>query len=55
MAIFFFLFLIWFLRPYQEYFTYIKTIVHERWAKIGEPGEKPPETQAKLEPQQWET
>ena len=29
------------LRPFQEYFTYIEPIVHRRWAKIGEPGEKP--------------
>ena len=42
----FFLFLfffIWVLRPFQEYFTYIKPIVHRRWAKTGEPGEKPPD------------
>ena len=40
---FFFLFLIWVLRPFQEYFTYIEPIVHRRWAKTGEPGEKPPD------------
>ena len=31
------------LRPFQEYFTYIETTVHQRWAKTGEPGEKPPD------------
>ena len=36
-------FLIWVLRPFQEYFTYIEPIVHQRWAKTGEPGEKPPD------------
>ena len=41
--IFFFFFLIWVLRPFQEYFTYIEPIVHRRWAKTGEPGEKPPD------------
>ena len=40
---FFFFFLIWVLRPFQEYFTYIDPIVHRRWAKTGEPGEKPPD------------
>ena len=35
--------LIWVLRPFQEYFTYIEPIVHRRWAKTGEPGEKPPD------------
>ena len=35
---FFFFFLIWVLRPFQEYFTYIEPIVHQRWAKKGEPG-----------------
>ena len=39
----FFFFLIWILRPFQEYFTYIEPIVHRRWAKTGEPGEKPPD------------
>ena len=39
----FFFFLIWVLCPFQEYFTYIKPIVHQRWAKIGVPGEKPPD------------
>ena len=34
-------FLTWVLRPFQEYFTYIEPIVHQRWAKTGEPGEKP--------------
>ena len=28
---------------FQEYFTYIEPIVHQRWAKTGEPGEKPPD------------
>ena len=40
---FFFFFLIWVLRPFQEYFTYIERIVHRRWAKTGEPGEKTPD------------
>ena len=31
------------LRPFQEYFTYIEPIVHRRWAKTREPGEKPPD------------
>ena len=31
------------LRPFQKYFTYIEPIVHQRWAKTGEPGEKPPD------------
>ena len=39
----FFFFLIWVLRPFQEYFTYIEPIAHQRWAKTGEPGEKPPD------------
>ena len=43
LAYFFFFFLIWVLRPFQEYFTYIEPIVHRRWAKTGEPGEKPPD------------
>ena len=40
---FFFFFWIWVLRPFQEYFTYIKPIAHQRWAKTREPGEKPPD------------
>ena len=40
---FFFFFLIWVLRPFQVYFTYIEPIIHRRWAKTGEPGEKPPD------------
>ena len=36
-AVDFFFFLIWVLRPFQEYFTYIEPIVHRRWAKTGEP------------------
>ena len=35
-------FLIWVLRPFQEYFTYIELIIHQRWTKT-EPGEKPPD------------
>ena len=31
------------LRLFQEYFAYIKPIVHQRWAKTGEPVEKPPD------------
>ena len=38
----FFFFLIWVLQPFQEYFTYIEPIVHQRWAKTGEPEEKNP-------------
>ena len=30
------------LRPFQEYFTYIGPIVHQRWAKTGEAGENSP-------------
>ena len=37
---FFFFFFIWVLRPFQEYFIYIEPIIHQRWAKTGEPGEK---------------
>ena len=40
---FLFFFLIWVLRPFQECFTYIEPIVHRRWAKTGEPREKPPD------------
>ena len=40
---FFFFFLIWVLCLFQEYFTYIEPIVHQRWAKTGVPGEKPPD------------
>ena len=36
-------FLIWVLRPFQEYFSYIESIVHERRAITQEPGEKPPD------------
>ena len=43
LTFFFFFFFIWVLRPFQEYFTYIEPIVHRRWAKTGEPGEKPPD------------
>ena len=38
-----FFFLIWVLQAFQEYFTYIEPIVHQRWAKTREPGEKPPD------------
>ena len=44
MQIRFFFFFFWgVLRPFQEYFTYIEPIVHQRWAKTGEPREKPPD------------
>ena len=43
MLCFFFLFFIWVLWPFHEYFTYIESIVHQRWAKTGEPREKPPD------------
>ena len=33
---FFFFFIIWVLRPFQEYCTYIEPIVHQRWAKTRE-------------------
>ena len=36
----FFFFILW---PFQKFFTYIKPIVHQRWAKTGESGEKPPD------------
>ena len=36
-------FLIWVLWPFQEYFPYIEPIVHQIWAKTGEPGENPPD------------
>ena len=55
---FFFFFLIWVLWPFQEYFTYIEPIVHQNWAKTGEPWEKPPRphvTRVRLEPQWWKT
>ena len=41
--LFYFFFFIWVLQPFQEYFTYINPIIHQRWAKTGEPGEKPPD------------
>ena len=31
---------IWVLQFFQEYFTYIEPIIHQRWAKTGEPGEE---------------
>ena len=39
----FFFFFIWVLRPFQEYFTYIQLIIHQRWAKTREPVEKQPD------------
>ena len=42
LATVFIFFLIWILRPFQIYFTYIELNVHQRWAKTREPGEKPP-------------
>ena len=33
---------IWVLRLFQEYFTYIVTIVNQGWAKTGVPGEQQP-------------
>ena len=41
--LFFCFFFIWVLCLFQEYFTYIEPIVHQRWAKTGVPGEKPPD------------
>ena len=35
---FFFFDLIWVLWPFQEYFTYIEQIVHQRWRKLENPG-----------------
>ena len=40
--LFFFIFYLGF-TALQEYFTYIELGVHQRWAKTGEPGEKPPD------------
>ena len=39
---FFFFFLFLFFAPVEDYFTYIEPIIHQRWAKTGEPGEEPP-------------
>ena len=39
--LFIYFFLIWVLQPFQDYFTYIEPIVHQRWAKTGELGGKP--------------
>ena len=36
---FFFFFFIWVLRPFQEYFTHIEPILHQRLAKTRESGE----------------
>ena len=33
----------WVLQPFQKYFTHIEPVVHQRWAKTEEPGEKPPD------------
>ena len=63
---FIYFFFIWVLLPFQEYFTYIEPIIHQRWAKTGEPGGKNTwpslsrtwlshVTRARLEPQRWET
>ena len=41
--LFFFVFFIWVIRSFQEYFTYIELIVHQMWVKTREPGEKPPD------------
>ena len=41
--VFFIIFFIWVLQPFQEYFTYIEPIAHQRWVKTREPGEKPPD------------
>ena len=38
--LFFFFFLIWVLRPFQEYYICTEPIVHQRWGKTGEPGKK---------------
>ena len=38
-----FFFFIWVLWPFQEYFTYVEPIVHQRWVKTWEPREKPPD------------
>ena len=59
-------FFIWVLWPFQEYFTYIEPIIHQRWVKAREPGKNhltirkqnlafPQVTRARLEPQWWET
>ena len=59
-------FVIWVLWPFQEHFTYIEPIVHQRCAKTGEPGKShltirkqnfafPHVTRARLEPQRRET
>ena len=40
---FFIIIIIWVLQPFQEYFTYIEPIAHQKWAKTGEPREKPPD------------
>ena len=34
---------IFFIFVFQEYFSYIESIVEQRWAKTGVPGEKPPD------------
>ena len=44
--ILFYLFCFFFIRvlwPFQEYFTNMEPIIHERWANTGEPGKKPPD------------
>ena len=49
------------LRHFQEYFTYIELIVHQRWAEnrgkniLKQNLAFPHVTRAKLEPQRWQT
>ena len=38
-----FIHLFFFIFVFQEYFSYIESIVEQRWAKTGVPGEKPPD------------
>ena len=38
-----FFFFLGVLGSFKEYFTYIKQIVHQRWAKTGEPVKKTPD------------
>ena len=66
MMLFFFFFVFGFYGPFKNV-SYIKLMVHQRWGKTWEPGEKnhltirkqnlafPHVTQARLEPQQQET
>ena len=41
LGFFFFYFLILVLQPFPEYLTCIEPIVHQRWAKTGEPRDSP--------------